>query len=205
MSKVDQLIDTVSRRIQAYEAGDHAGILDPAIMADAWELLRCGALSPGRYPPKVLHVLAWYRWYRAAVLPPGERETDLQEAVVLFGLLPDADPLVMPAGVRAYLLKRTGGGMDSGAKWLERAANTGDPAALEHAVARLTTELAALPSGPVRALALANLATALRVRFDRGGDEADLEMAVRAGREAVRSCPHDHAGRARRRATPGSA
>ncbi|PWK40551.1 tetratricopeptide repeat protein [Actinoplanes xinjiangensis] len=195
MSKADRLIAAITRRIHAYEAGDRGAILAPEMMADAWELLQCSATAPGRYPPQVLLVLAWFRWHRAAQSPPDEREVDLQEAITLFALLPDDDPRAFPEPVRRFLHERRNPAPGDGAEWLDRAVRTADPAVLEQAISRLTAEVAELPQGPARAMPLANLGTALRLRFDRTGDAPHLEAAVQAGRDAVRLIPHDHAGR----------
>ncbi|MEU8340884.1 CHAT domain-containing protein [Spirillospora sp. NPDC048832] len=83
-----------------------------------------------------------------------------------------------------------------GLQLLRRFDRSGDTAALSRGIEALRTALKASPGEATRTQYAANLVMALRGRYQRLRDAADLDEAVAVGRRAVRTEPADDARRA---------
>jgi hypothetical protein len=82
---------------------------------------------------------------------------------------------------------------------LQRALTSRDPGALTHSVEEWSAILAATQADhPDRASRLSNLGVALQARFEQGGDNRDLDWAVRLAREALAATGYSSPDRAAR-------
>ncbi|WP_146174972.1 CHAT domain-containing protein [Umezawaea tangerina] len=193
------MLDAVRRRIARYRRGDVDAVLGKGVLADAGKLWRL-ALSPQGAPFEVLHALAELHWCRC-LARADDNTGELWTALRLYAVLAEVDPSVLPDEVFRLLrggpvVDPSSTGPEQWGRWairlLKRVQVVDDPAALD--------EVVELYGGTVEAFPpehrfwpgdMSNLSYALRLRFDRRGDEADLDRAVEVARAAVRYGPLD--------------
>jgi CHAT domain-containing protein/tetratricopeptide (TPR) repeat protein len=192
------LIAALTRRIRAFEQGNPRPVLDPQAVAEARDLL-ARAVDAGRAVPlDAARVVAWLHWYRYLALPEGQDLDDMHAAIELFAPMTEVDPQAVPDPVRQYLATYGNDAVPAGqaqaaGNLLQRALHHDDPAALDQAVTLLTAAVTATPDGhPDRAGRLADLSSALRMRFERTGAGADLDEAINVARQALAVTPDDH-------------
>ncbi|GAA1021365.1 CHAT domain-containing protein [Acrocarpospora pleiomorpha] len=192
MSERDDLLDTVRARLrQVMATGDPSLLLEAAAIADARHL--AAGLTGQESHLETRRVLGWWHWYRYQALPEGEDQDDLVAAAEMFGVcflaeIADED---LPEPLLPIL---AGQAVPHVITLLNQALNSADPDLLERGV-RLWQRIVELTPAdhPARGGFLANLGIALQERFERGGDPADLELAITSLREAVEIDHPDHA------------
>ncbi|GGN49310.1 hypothetical protein GCM10010109_87220 [Actinoplanes campanulatus] len=120
-------------------------------------------------------VVVQAHWYRHQATG---HEFELQSALSLASLLAGLDAGAVPPPV-AECLNERGRRADEGARLLSQVVSGSDPNALDRAIALLTAALHATASAePCHAVLSTNLGSALRIRFERHGDGADLDRAI---------------------------
>ncbi|NGO48156.1 CHAT domain-containing tetratricopeptide repeat protein [Streptomyces ureilyticus] len=168
------------------------GGLPPALEPQALEATRrLAALlrdSSGDLPG--WYALGWLCWFRYLALAEGGDGADHDEAVAAFTpcFLAGVDGLPVP------LLPRLAEAAAPRAEgMLQQALVSTDPGLLSSVVDLWQRIVRATPADhPSRAGGLGNLGGALSRRFERTGDQADLDEAITAVRGAVQATPADH-------------
>ena len=144
-------------------------------------------------------VLGWLHFMRYTALPgPPRNFSELARVINFFAPLTHDNPHPIPEPLHDVLGAAAEAGLQADLAYmlLEQAQSTTDPALPDAAIWLLTASLAATPHDhPDRPVCLANLGSAYRVRFDRGGVLADLEQAIEASERAVAATPNDHPNR----------
>jgi tetratricopeptide (TPR) repeat protein len=183
---------------------DDRVILDPAVLAAArevYEQVKQGAREPfddPRLRASPLWILGQFHLLRYAVLPEEECLAALQEAAECFLPLYAHDPGLVPALVVPILRQRAGqetaGVLDEAAdeaiSRLQACTARGDSVGIRAALGELRAVLGATPDpGPRRTRLLCEMAAALGARYEAGGDEADLDAALKLITEAAESAP----------------
>ncbi|GGN76464.1 hypothetical protein GCM10010112_48590 [Actinoplanes lobatus] len=175
MSAPDLLSD-LTDRVRAYERGEPAGVCDPRIVDHVVRLMG-SAIASGDTNQIVAtaKVVVQAHWYRHQATG---HEFELQSALSLASLLTGLDAGAVPPPV-AECLNERGRRADEGVRLLGQVVSGSDPNALDRAVALLTAALHATASAELsHAVLSTNLGSALRIRFERHGDGADLERAI---------------------------
>ena len=101
----DALAELVSRIERFIEGGD-SGVLDQAATATArrlWESAVPESGDPQEAPLSVVEVLAFFHFIRYQVLPEGEDEAALQDALSLYALLAKQAPERVPEEIMFLL------------------------------------------------------------------------------------------------------
>ena len=140
-------------------------------------------------------LLGWLHWYRFSALPEGEDREDLDASIAMFlpcfitGNTKVPEPLLPILAAEA---------VSTATAWLQNdLAGSGGQNFLVDAARLWQLIVDATPTDdPYRPGRLANLGNALRARFERYGNPADLDAAVLAGRQSVEAHSADHPERA---------
>jgi tetratricopeptide (TPR) repeat protein len=183
-----------SRVRQFREHQDASAVLDPQASAEAEQLWR--AFQPAT--PEVELAVAELYWCQSLVLPAAEREPAYENALALYTGIFSRDPELVPEELRAQaaaavrIRRESQQCIDAGLQLLERG-RLGDGAALTQAVSLFARAVAALPDNNANsAYAMALLAQAVMIRFQRQGDRSDLEGAERSGMAAFYQLSAEH-------------
>ncbi|GAA1899769.1 hypothetical protein GCM10009736_80260 [Actinomadura bangladeshensis] len=162
-------------------------MLAPQAVAEAKQLWEDNQGPNGDVPVEVVFVVATLYWLRHQARP-GHGDDDLRIAVDLFTALYKAAPQLVPYEVTRLLidrvphLRQATEAMDI----LSGLNSSDDPDALMRAISLLQHAVPSyVPHDPLRAIALFNLGTALRMRFNRHGDTDSLRTAAESFREAA--------------------
>ena len=194
-----RMIDTLTRRINAFERGNPGVVLDPQALVEAGELLRRGTRDGGAISLEVASAVAWLHWCRHLALPGSQDQHDLRAALRLFTAIAAVDARAVPEPLRQYVTADGNSARlqaQAAPGLVRQTLHTGDPVALSQAIELLDKAVATTPAGhPDRPMYLSNLGAALQTRFLRSGADADLDEAVRVGRQAVAATPAGHPDR----------
>lgn len=176
--------------------GDLTVVLSDSAFNEARELVRAVDDSD----LEAAHLLGWFHWYRCQALSAGDAERELGLAVAAFapcfldgvGELPEVLLPTLADAVSRTAMERLMRELDS--------ADRGLSTATAAAAVGLWRRILAATAGdhPQRATRLANLATALHIRFERAGEAADLDASIDAYRDAVAADSVDRTARALR-------
>jgi CHAT domain/Tetratricopeptide repeat len=199
-------VDDLRRRIRHFtKHRNAAGVLDPVSLDLArrimgWiadEASRPKELS-GTLPGEAIRCVAWLHWCRYQALPAQKREAELQLAAGLFVVIHHSDPSLVPKPLRPAIISAAAplaaGDLQPaviyGTALLSQASRSSDEDVLNSAIILLRHVTRGMsPGSPLRAGPLSNLSVALRMRFERAGNQADLDDAVTAGQDAVAAAP----------------
>ncbi|BCB73648.1 hypothetical protein GCM10022251_77600 [Phytohabitans flavus] len=200
MSGAEQLIAALTRRIRAFELGERGAVLDRMALVEVDALFEHVTDAEDGVPFDAVRVVAWLYWYRYQAQP--DENSDLEAALRLFSPMADVDPRTVPVVVRQYLASVADRSSDleqrarTAVDQLQRAMNSDDIEALNQSIALLADTVTVSPAdSDGRAALLSMLGVALRVRFERTGAEADIDRAVRVGREAAAATSSGHTDR----------
>ncbi|WP_261570435.1 CHAT domain-containing tetratricopeptide repeat protein [Frankia gtarii] len=183
-------------RLERFDThGDPSAILDPQALEGIEELLSTTA------DLQTVYVAARLRYTRFIALSPTGGQEDLATAIVLFTALSEADPARFSQDFLASLEQTFVGSLDlwtaEAASRLTDAVASEDLPGLPEAIDLLTRTLAVMPDDHAgRVVCLSNLATALRVRYDRSGKPVDLDLAIDLNQQALALTPVDGPARA---------
>ncbi|MFJ6661639.1 hypothetical protein ACIQNG_35610 [Streptomyces sp. NPDC091377] len=185
---LDEQLAVFARRLDAFHLhGNRSAVLDPQAVTEAKQLWANNQGPDGGVRLEVVFVVAKLYWLRHQARP-GHDDDDLGIAVDLFIALYENAPQMVPYEVTPFLadrlphLRQTQEATDL----LGGLSSTDDPDALVHAISLLQQAIPSYaPHDPLRAVALFNLGTALRMRFDRAGDPELLRSAAESLREAA--------------------
>ncbi|MCX4529289.1 tetratricopeptide repeat protein [Streptomyces sp. NBC_01551] len=193
MAEREELLAAVQARLlHAQGAQDLSLLLDPAALIEAEHLARLldDQDVEGR------HLLGWLHWNRYRTLPEGVNQEDLNAALAMFTscFVHDISDEVLPEPLLPLLADAA---VATAVAMHQRVLDSPEPAAI-NATTRLWQHiLVHTPADhPDRATFLSNLGSALGARFEWLGAAADLDEAVRVGREAVEATPTGHPNRA---------
>jgi hypothetical protein len=170
----ERLLADLDARIARHADGDSSGVLDDQALAVITEL------AAGTPDAGSLTRVAALHLCRFEALPPELGKSDLRLAQAIYTNLHTVDPRLVPKDVR----ERFGlsSPREDGVARLREYEQTGLIDQLERAISLFRQEVL---ENQANAEALSNLATALRRRFKRTGQRADLDEAIRLGRAAV--------------------
>ncbi|MGC0334467.1 tetratricopeptide (TPR) repeat protein [Streptomyces sp. SAI-170] len=178
-----------ARLRQVEETGDLASVFEVEAVRQAREL---ADLLPAQDDLEIRLVLGWFHWYRSHARPT--REQELQSAVQAFTLCFVAGLADLPEPLLPYLAEASA---LHAHQMLEHAQLSPEPDLLSATVDLWRRILLTLPANhPGRVGYQSNLGSALRMRFDRGEADADLETAIDCFRLAMKATPVGHADRA---------
>ena len=202
----DRLIKELAERVRAVQdPGDLTGVLDTAVPGLARELAESVPNLPGAAAPKAvqaLNVLLGVHWLRYQFLPGDQRQEDLQGCLKCSAALLRVAPRLVPEPVRAHLADRdtpadftAAEATDRGTVLFGNYQRTGNIQLLRAATSHFSEAVGAAPADhPDRPGMLSNLGAARRARFERIGQQADLDQAITLLTEAV-DAPADHPNR----------
>ncbi|MEV6702491.1 CHAT domain-containing protein [Streptomyces sp. NPDC051453] len=192
-------VRAVTARAERYEQHhDRDAVLGLGVLPAAAPLWRA-AMSPQGTSFEAMHALARLHWARCQAESPSDGSDELYASLLLYSRIGNLDRGVVPDEVMRLL---SGGPIVNHhflgpEQWGRRAIAllktqryTDDPVELDRAVDLFTATVTAYP--PEHRLwpgDMANLVLALRMRFERRRDNADLERAVSRGRAALRERP----------------
>jgi tetratricopeptide (TPR) repeat protein len=196
---LEDLLAELQARLSRFAVDQDAdGVLSEDALALVDQLMREEADSGTKL--KVMHAAGWLHWYRYLVPGRGEDQRDLAAALTLLAPVYRVQPEAVPNQVRSYFDDHQPADPDSpeamgsrAMQLLQRALSTDDPAALDTGIDLLQT-LAARADDRNHAAVLSNLCAALRIRFERTGELADLNLAVAVGEQAVAATLTDDPG-----------
>ena len=196
-----RLLALVRARLERFGVDhDPATVLDPEAVAELTALLE--TVPDPAADLEIAHAAGWLHWLRYLVLDPGDDQQDLADALALFVPVYQARPDAVPDQVRTALrpprrLRRSAGSGGPRGHPAARDATYRGPGRAEHGDRPAPAGGGGQPGRPPRPRRmLSNLGAALRTRFERTGDRADLDAAIDAGRQAVAASPADHPDRA---------
>ncbi|GLV99150.1 CHAT domain-containing tetratricopeptide repeat protein [Streptomyces lavendulae] len=201
--KDDQWQHAVAARLESVDAtGNPAAVLDPQAVVEAHQLARL--MQDSGVDLESCYLLGWLHWYRYGALPEGQGQNDLFLAITMFTrcFAGGVDVEALPAPLTPTFIEHT---FDNAVSVLNRATATADPHLVATAVEMWQRIVNAAPAKhPLRA-ALTNLENALQLRFTHTGNTADLNAAIRAGREGVAATLADDSRRGSRLSNLGVA
>lgn len=166
-----QLLADLDARLARHAGGDSAGVLDDHALAVV-ELLTTGTPDAGSLARVAALHLARYE-----ALPPPLGVVDLRVARSIYTSLHTVDPRLVPWKVRVFL--GLASPHESGVARLREYEQTGRLDQLERAISLFRQELLEHEDA---AETRANLATALRRRFEHTGHRTDLDESIRLER-----------------------
>ncbi|MET7426862.1 hypothetical protein [Dactylosporangium sp. NPDC005555] len=160
-------------------------MLDDAAASEALHLRHLALTPDRRMEARVVRTLAWLHWHRWNSLPEGAGQQDLSIAVGLFGAMVEDDPMAVPSQVRRYHVDQADPARRAriGTAMLSHLEQADDADALTEAIDALSQAAETLPE------VLSNLSYAYLMRYERGGDRADIEQAVATGERAAELRP----------------
>jgi len=172
-----------ARVLRAGSTQELSSVLEPGALAEARRLTEILRDDDGDVQAR--YTLGWLHYYRALGLPAGEDHEDLEDAVRMFAFC-------LTAGVASEYLPQplvtivVEYAAPAATAMLQEAVDSPSHAAITAAVALWQRIVAVIPADhPNRARGLTNLGLALRARFQRTGDVADLDAAVQNLHQAV--------------------
>jgi tetratricopeptide (TPR) repeat protein len=198
---VDGSFLRLKSRIDKWVAGDPSEVLDPVALDEArrlWEttIAECGDAEAVHVD--VLMVLAYLHLARAQHFVEAEADEgqdDFDTAIRFFSMLAERVPERVPSEIMELFTRVRADTADpkelaaEGTGLLREYQRTGDVGALDTAVAvlELAVKVATLGESDEADVVgfLSNLSSALMMRFDLSGDDADLTAAIDFGRQAV--------------------
>ncbi|MGW4412773.1 CHAT domain-containing protein [Nonomuraea sp. NPDC004702] len=192
MGEREELVQVIKARLERLSDDGLASVLDPALLAQAAALFRLLRDDDGDIHAR--YVLGWLHWFRFHALPEGEGGQDLSVAVLMLtpcfacgvGNLPE--PLLPIMAEQAA---------PPAIAMLERVLASPDPTLLGGTLDLWRAILNATSTDhPDRAMYLNNLGVALALRFERSGDQSDLDERIEIARQAVAATSADHPERA---------
>jgi tetratricopeptide (TPR) repeat protein len=166
----DELLAAVWARLHhAHGSGDLSALLEPPAVAEAERLTRL----MGDADVEAWHALGWWHWSRCQTVPEGQAGVELGTAVTLFAtcVAQGVPASVLPEHVLPYLF-------DAGPEPALGPGRPGTEAVVSTTARTGQHNQAVLPA-------------------DRSGALAEMDEAVRAGRQAVRDTPPGHADHAK--------
>ncbi|MFE7267203.1 CHAT domain-containing protein [Streptomyces sp. NPDC057592] len=189
-------VTALAERFERHQ--DRDAVLGLGVLPATAPLWRA-AMSPQGTSFQAMHALARLHWARCLAESPSDGPDELYASLLLYSRIGNLDPGVVPDEVMDLLSR--GPTVDhrflGPEQWGRRAIAllrtqqyTDDPDELDRAVDLFTATVAAYP--PEHRFwpgDMANLALALRMRFERRRDDADLERAVATARTALREGP----------------
>ncbi|HUY46729.1 MAG TPA: CHAT domain-containing protein [Streptosporangiaceae bacterium] len=190
--KRDKALAAVNDRVARYlESHDPQLILDPEGLREAAELMPLAADDLElAYALGMLHHFRLEALTRAA--SPDSGNPDARAALGFFTQVYRVAPDAIPEPLREVLAATLTPAESDLANWNARATALlrdpqvrTDPAAIDDAISLLRLVVAASTDDRARAGYLSNLGLALRVRFGRSGNVADLDEAISAGQQAA--------------------
>ncbi|WP_284744155.1 tetratricopeptide repeat protein [Amycolatopsis sp. RTGN1] len=212
-----QRLEALQDRITRYYIhADTTAILEEPALGGAQALYDIAKRETGGTPVEIALALAELRWARHHALGEPADGPDLPTALRIFGSLAGHDPDLLPEELVTGPLRGSPETLKTMAEIRRKVVATTREGHPEHAqrldglVSALwmcihttagTSELDELielrraSSTGDDAVLLNDLGLALRLRFERGGAETDLDEAVDVGRQAVASLPPGLAGR----------
>lgn len=192
-------VRAVVERVERYERhGDRDAVLGLGVLPAAAPLWGA-AMSPQGTSFEAMHALARLHWARCVAEGQSDGPDELYASLLLYARLGNVDPRVVPDEVMSLLSRSPTVNHEflGPEAWgrratalLKRQLYTDDPDELDQVVDFLTATATAYP--PDHRLwpgDMANLTLALRMRFERRHDRADLERAVTTARTALREQP----------------
>ncbi|MFI6761930.1 CHAT domain-containing protein [Micromonospora sp. NPDC050417] len=194
---IPELVGDLRRRNEAHHHGDSDPVLDPEALTVA-ATLWAEATAAGEPSADVVTALCRLYWCRFV---ERSEERDLDDFYTTVGL---ADLLAGEAtGTLPEPVSRFWGTVGKGAEvrhtiaaeLVERSSRTHDPIASDLGVSMLRV-VSTDTSDPDRTMYLSNLSGALQYRFQRTGNLADLDEAVKVSQAAVDATPFDNPDRA---------
>ncbi|MEZ0116014.1 tetratricopeptide (TPR) repeat protein [Catenulispora sp. EB89] len=210
---MEKFLAALQRRLESYvNYHDASGILADEALEDAVRLLRVAGTpaDDGHDLPfsewiTAVNAVAWLYWYRSLELPDEDelRYKDRSLAVELFSIVSAVDPTLVPDELRGDDAPATAARDYGPQGWAEQAVTLltegrhfDDPSALDLAIRLLRKAVEPDFGHPDWPLWLSDLCSALRMRFERTGDVADIDAAIVAGRQAVAATVIEHPDRA---------
>ncbi|WP_344204085.1 CHAT domain-containing protein [Nonomuraea bangladeshensis] len=192
MSERDRLLAAILRRLEAAsDGGDPSEVTSREALAEARrleDLVDGGDLE-------ALRLLGWLHLYRVQAGAP-DADRSLETAVDMFTVCFVSGVQGLPEPLLPVLALRA---MPPGLALLQQAMATTDLGLISACVELWRNIVAALSEeDDQRAGSLSNLSGALRARFDRTGQAADLDAAIDAGRAAAATAPTTPEGRPQR-------
>ncbi|MEO3749412.1 CHAT domain-containing protein [Streptomyces sp. B6B3] len=186
------------------DTGDLSPALEPQALTEAEQLATLlQTNTPGRsINVPACYALGWLLFHRYEALPDGQGGRELDAATAMFtGCF-----LLGASGLPEPLLPRIAEvAAPHAVGLLRQAMASGEPGLLSAAVDLWQRMAHAIPADhPQRAAVLSDLLNALRIRYERVGELADLEDAITAGRAAVQATPTNHFQRAGRLSNLGA-
>ena len=180
-----------TRLAEAASTRDIGTLLDGDVLAEIQRL------ADTRYAPddiQARYVLGWLYWYQYLALPEGQDGSALESCVDLLTPCFVAGQGELPDPLLPLLAERA---VPAAVVLLDQALSSTDSATLSEAITLWGRIVNDAPADAAHAaMWLSNLGVALRARFERTGEVADLESAIEAGRAAVDALPPDHPDRA---------
>ena len=195
------LLSSVRSQMERFaETQDPSAILSDQALADATTLLETTPDITADL--EVAHIVGWLHWCRYLVLPAGSDRQDFDAALTLLTPVWRAVPESVPEALRRILEDgpdargdTPGLKADQAVMILRKLSLSSQPSDVSAAIDLLRQSLsAAPPADPNRAVRLANLATALRLRFEQSGSVADLDESVQVAQDAA-ATPADNSDR----------
>ncbi|MEU5339335.1 CHAT domain-containing protein [Streptomyces sp. NPDC020766] len=181
----EEVLGSARDRIQRIRSGDTALVLEPQA---AQEIRQLRALLDEEINPEVAFALGWLLWSRHCATPDVTDDADVDAAIDAFAVCMAVDFNDLP---EPLLPRVASAAAPYAAAMLERALDSSD-AELANTTVHLWNRIANVTSEePGHAGYLSGLGIALRVRFEREGDPADLHLAVRAGEVALQRSADD--------------
>ncbi|MFI8186201.1 CHAT domain-containing protein [Actinacidiphila glaucinigra] len=192
----DELLAAVWARLgRLAETGDPSAVMEPQALADAQRLAALLRTADKRGDSDVTawYALGWFHWNRCSALPLGVNHTDLMAAVAAFVPCFLDGTKGLPEGVLPFV---AGHAAPHAVELFQRAMTSTDLDVLSAAVHLWECVVNATPPGfPQRPVYQVCLGGALRMRFERTGDRADLDEAIVVARDALRTFPADDSQR----------
>ena len=209
MQEIDRLLNALRARLDAFEDGDPSKVLEQEALAEEGQLnqaARSASLSGSRLA-SLMRVVADLHWSRYLILSDKEER---DAALMLFALLSRLDKNLVPEPIKPLLTEffefassaTSAGrpdhahavaaqrGQEEPATVLKRAIASEDDAQLDYAIDLLRQAITATPvTDPQHFGYVSNLGVALKIRYDRAGQIADINEALSAMAETVKATP----------------
>ncbi|MFD7863610.1 CHAT domain-containing protein [Streptomyces sp. NPDC059783] len=190
----DDLVRALGARVLLYRSSlDQDAVVSPQALVEVRELMRLVA-DPSA-DPEAVRAVADLHFCRSVVLGT---ERGREDAVIAAALARYLEPGGQPEAVAEPADRHLAGLLAQAGDRVAAAERHRDAALLRQALhaARAAVDGIPVRAGPVRASALALWGMALRLRYERGGDPADLDAAIGAFREADAAVGSRHPDRA---------
>ena len=192
MDARDQWMLAVEARLERVRTTQDLGpVLEEGAVREALKLRRSLTDDLDSLPGNYL--LGWLHWYRYQALPEGEDQQELRIAIGMFALCFIGGISDLPEPLLPFLADMA---ISPAARMLQVTQQSADQGLLSTTIDLWHRILInAAPDHRDRNGILSNLGTALRTRFERTGDQSDLDAAITHLSEAVEVTPDGHADR----------